>query len=59
MTQELARCVDVLANCFVKRNATTRAIQFPKAATDYEVPEGLPLRELVDPSYDVDDESIF
>jgi putative transposase len=56
---EFARRVDVLANCFVKRNTTTRAIQFPKAAADYEVPEGLSLRELVDPSYDVDDESIF
>ena len=49
----------MLANCFVKRNATTRAIQFPKAAADYEVPEGLSMRELVDPSYDVDDEGIF
>jgi putative transposase len=57
---EIARRVDVLANCFVKRNATTRAIQFPKAAADYELPEGLSLRELVDPSYGVDDdESLF
>ena len=56
---EVARRVDVLANCFVKRNATTRAIQFPKTAADYEPPEGLSMRELVDPSYDVDDEDIF
>jgi putative transposase len=56
---EIARRVDVLANCFVKRNATTRAIQFPKAAPDYEVPEGMSMRELVDPSYGADDESIF
>jgi transposase InsO family protein len=56
---EFARRVDVLANCFVKRNSTTRAIQFPKAAQDYEVPEGMSMRELVDPSYDVDDEGIF
>jgi hypothetical protein len=28
-------------------------------AADYEVPEGLSMRELVDPSYDVDDESLF
>jgi transposase InsO family protein len=56
---EIARRVDVLANCFVKRNANTRAILFPKVSVDYEVPEGLSLRELVDPSYGVDDEGIF
>ncbi|MEY4515304.1 MAG: hypothetical protein RLZZ450_7426 [Pseudomonadota bacterium] len=56
---EIARRVDVLANCFAERNANTRAIQFPKPAVDYEVPEGLSMRELVDPSYDVDDESLF
>ena len=56
---EIARRVDVLANCFVMRHATTRTIQFPKVAADYEVPEGLSLRELVDPSYGIDDESLF
>lgn len=58
---ELARRVDVLANCFVKRSSTTRALQFPKAATNYEVPEGLSLRELVDPARDDadDDEGLF
>jgi putative transposase len=34
---EIERRVDVHDNCFVKRNATTRAIQFQKAAPDYEL----------------------
>lgn len=55
---EIARRVDVLANCFVKRNATTRAIQFPKADANYQVPEGISMRELVDPSDD-DEDGIF
>jgi putative transposase len=44
---EIARRVDVLANCFVKRNATTRAIEFPKDASA-DLPEGLTMRDLVD-----------
>ena len=56
---ELARRVDVLANCFVKRNHSTRNLQFHSADVNYEVPDGLSLRELVDPSYGIDDEGIF
>lgn len=59
---EVARRVDVLANCFVKRNPNTKNLQIPTCSADYEVPEGLSLRELVDPSYDVeddDDEGLF
>jgi transposase InsO family protein len=56
---EIARRVDVLANCFVKRNSNTRAIQFPKAAPGYEVPEGLSMRALVDPSHDLDEDGLF
>jgi putative transposase len=52
---ELARRVDVLANCFVKRNATTRDIEFPKASAD--LPEGLAMRDLVD--FDGQDEDLF
>jgi hypothetical protein len=50
---EIARRVDVLANCFVKRNRNTRELQLPVANGD-DVCEGLTLRELVDPSYDLD-----
>jgi hypothetical protein len=49
----------VLANCFVKRNHSTRNLQFHSADVNYEVPDGLSLRELVDPSYGIDDEGIF
>jgi putative transposase len=50
---EVAKRVDVLANCFIKRNKTTRELQMPKTSAD-ELPVGLSLRELVDPSYDLD-----
>jgi putative transposase len=43
---EVARRVDALANCFIKRNATTGDLELPKVAAD--LPEGLPLRNLVD-----------
>ncbi|MCC6528099.1 MAG: DDE-type integrase/transposase/recombinase [Polyangiaceae bacterium] len=43
---EVARRVDVLANCFVKRSAATRALVFPKDA-HAEVPDGLAMRQLV------------
>jgi len=55
---EIARRVDVLANCFVKRNNVTRQLQVRKAEHD-ELPEGLSLRQLVDPSADLDDEDLF
>jgi type II secretory pathway predicted ATPase ExeA len=44
---EIARRVDALANCFVKRNATTRDLEFPKDASS-ELPEGMAMRDLVD-----------
>jgi hypothetical protein len=44
---EVARRVDALANCFVKRNDTTRNLVIPKA-TAADLPEGLPMRALVD-----------
>lgn len=49
---EVARRVDVLANCFVKRSGTTRALEIPKSAGG-DLPEGIPMRELVD------DEDLF
>jgi transposase InsO family protein len=55
---EIARRVDVLANCFVKRNHVTRQLQVPRP-DDNELPEGLSLRQLVDPSADLDDEGLF
>jgi hypothetical protein len=55
---EIARRVDVLANCFVKRNHLTRQLQVPKP-DDSDLPEGLSLRQLVDPSADLDDEDPF
>jgi putative transposase len=53
---EIARRVDVLANCFVKRNATTRDIEFPKDARA-DLPDGLSMRNLVDS--DDHDEDLF
>jgi putative transposase len=50
---EVAKRVDVLANCFVKRNSITRQLQVPKPDAS-DIPEGLSLRELVDPSADLD-----
>ncbi len=44
---EIARRVDVLANCFVKRNTTTRDIELPKDAS-VDLPDGLAMRDLVD-----------
>ena len=44
---ETARRVDVLANCLVKRNATTRDLVFPKPAVT-DLPEGLTMRDLLD-----------
>jgi hypothetical protein len=51
---EIARRVDVLANCFVKRSGSTRNLEIPKA--DDDVPEGIPMRTLVDAD---DDEDLF
>ncbi|MBM3678525.1 MAG: transposase [Actinobacteria bacterium] len=53
---EIARRVDVLANCFVKRNATTRDIEFPKDASA-DLPEGLTMRNLVES--DAPDKDLF
>jgi putative transposase len=52
---EVARRVDVLANCFVKRSGTTKNLVLPKDAGD-DLPEGLALRTLVARD---DDEDIF
>lgn len=50
---EVARRVDVLANCSVKRSGSTRNLEIPKAlGTD--VPQGLALRSLVDPDDDIE-----
>lgn len=48
---EIARRVDVLANCFVKRSGTTKNLEIPKGAA--EPAEGLAMRELLD------DEGLF
>jgi putative transposase len=53
---ELARRVDVLANCFVKRNATTRDLELPKE-TGSNLPDGMAMRHLVDG--DGNDEDLF
>jgi hypothetical protein len=55
---EIARRVDVLANCFVKRNPNTRELQLPAAPSD-EAHEGLSLRELVDPSYHLEKKGLY
>lgn len=51
---EIARRVDALANCFVKRNATTKNLELPKPD---DVPEGLAMRHLA--SDDSDDKELF
>ena len=43
---EIARRVDVLANCFIKRSGVTRSLEIPKPSED--VPDGLAMRTLVD-----------
>ena len=43
---EIARRVDVLANCFIKRNSATKDLQMPNGAT-VDVPEGMAMRNLV------------
>ena len=43
---------------FVKRNRVTRQLQVPKP-DDRDLPQGLSLRQLVDPSADLDDEGLF
>lgn len=43
---EIARRVDVLANCFVKRNSATKSLEIPKGGKD-PVPEGITMRALV------------
>ncbi len=48
---EIARRVDVLANCFVKRNSATRSLEIPTGA-GVELHEGLAMRELVDDDAD-------
>lgn len=48
---EIARRVDVLANCFVKRSGTTKNLEIPKGGA--EPPEGLAMRDLLD------DEDLF
>ena len=50
---EVARRVDVLANCFVKRNATTKSLEIPKASSA-DLPDGLHMRALL-PREDNDD----
>jgi transposase InsO family protein len=51
---EIARRVDVLANCFVKRNGSHN-LEIPKGASA-DLPEGLPMRELLDHD---DEEDMF
>jgi transposase InsO family protein len=55
---EIARRVDLLANCFVKRNDTTRSLDIPKT-TAAELPDGLPMRQLVERDDDLDLGTIF
>ena len=57
---EVARRVDVLANCFVKRNSSTKNLQIPRS-TDAVAPDGLAMRKLVDGDGDsnADDKEVF
>jgi len=50
---EVARRVDVLGNCFVKRRNDTREIVMP-TTTANDLPEGLAMRNLVDDADDDD-----
>jgi putative transposase len=52
---EVARRVDVLANCFVKRSAATKNLEIPKGS-GADLPDGLAMRDLVD---DDSDEDLF
>jgi hypothetical protein len=53
---EVARRVDVLANCFVKRSGSTQNLEIHKAGAE-PIPDGLSMRALVE--RDVDDEELF
>ncbi len=44
---EIARRVDVLANCFVKRSSSSKNLEIPSGA-GAEIPEGLAMRDLID-----------
>ena len=44
---EVAKRVDVLANCFVKRSSAGNNLEIPKG-TAADIPEGIPMRDLVD-----------
>jgi len=44
---EVAKRVDVLANCFVKRSSAGKNLEIPKG-TAADIPEGIPMRDLVD-----------
>jgi hypothetical protein len=44
---EVAKRVDVLANCFVKRSSSGGNLEIPKG-TAADIPEGIPMRDLVD-----------
>lgn len=49
---EVARRVDVLANCFIKRSGVTKNLEIPKG-TSLDVPDGMAMRELI---HDADEE---
>lgn len=53
---EIARRVDVLANCFVKRNSSSRNLELPKDAGP-EPADGMAMRNLID--CDLQDKDIF
>ena len=50
---EIARRVDVLANCFVKRSSSTKNLEISKGACA-DIPDGLAMRELLDGHNDED-----
>ena len=55
---EIARRLDALANCFVKRNRTRGSLDVGRDHAPSEVPEGLPMRDL-DNDADADPRNIF
>jgi hypothetical protein len=52
---ETARRVDVLANCFVKRNTSSKTLVIP-AGTGGDTPDGLAMRKLLSGDDDIEKE---
>jgi transposase InsO family protein len=51
---EIARRLDALTNCYVKRHHSSRALEIEATDNDADVPEGLSMRDLADTADDDD-----